>query len=159
MVLNEIWAPHSELQPKHVISSTSAKLSSRKYHDFTIKAQQKAPLFPITEHIWTTPLNNPANWAGLVLSIRAVKFPSDCLKTENCSYVTTKMQPVDEWDILFKAGLQQELDNCYSSVVVFFLKQTNSQKENNNEVKRLVLILASRCYQSEASNLETGPCK
>lgn len=33
----------------------------------------------------------------------------------------------------------------------------NTQKENDNEVKRLVLVSALRCFRSEASNLETGP--
>jgi len=33
----------------------------------------------------------------------------------------------------------------------------NTQKENDNEVKRVVLVSASRCFRSEASNLETGP--
>lgn len=52
----------------------------------------------------------------LVLSIRIARFPSDCFKIENCSSVTTKMQPVDESDILFKKSLQQELEFCYSEV-------------------------------------------
>lgn len=60
------------------------------------------------------PLNNPANQAGFVLSIRIARFPSNCFKTENCSSVTTKMQPVDESDILFSKSFQQELEFCYS---------------------------------------------
>lgn len=97
--------------------SISAELSSSKQCDFILRAHQNASTFPQYRNTQEQdPLNNTAKQAGFVLSIRIATFPSDCFKIENWSSVTTKMQLVDESDILLEKSLQQELEFCYSYV-------------------------------------------
>jgi len=118
----------------HVEKSISAELTSSKYCDFILRAHQNTSTFPLYQNTCEQdPLNNSTNQAGLVLSIRIARFPSDCFKTENCSSVTTKMQPVDESDILLDKSLQQELEFCYPKV-------------KNTTIKRLILVLASKRF-------------
>lgn len=95
--------------------SISAELSSSKHCDSILRAHQNASTFPQYQNTRKQdPLNNSANQAGFVLSIRVARFLSDCFRTENYSSVTTKTQPVDESDILFNKSLQQELEFYYS---------------------------------------------
>lgn len=99
----------------HVEKSVSAELSSSKYCDLILRTHQNSSIFlQYQDTREQNPLNNSANQAGYVLSIRIARFPSDCFKPENYSSVTTAMQAVDESDILLNKSCQQELELCYS---------------------------------------------